>query len=109
MSAPAPRRAAFIFIFATVALDMLALGVMVPVLPKLVVEFFLHFALFRSRSFLERLKLLHGCILFRFVLRSVSETHHKYNRTDAGQHLLVKRGLVARLLLLYVQLTSELV
>lgn len=39
MSAPAPRRAAFIFIFATVALDMLALGVMVPVLPKLVVEF----------------------------------------------------------------------
>lgn len=39
MSAPEPRRAAFIFIFATVALDMLALGVMVPVLPKLVVEF----------------------------------------------------------------------
>ncbi|MGE0614260.1 MAG: TCR/Tet family MFS transporter [Bacteriovoracia bacterium] len=32
-------RAAFIFIFITVALDMLALGIMVPVLPKLVVEF----------------------------------------------------------------------
>jgi DHA1 family tetracycline resistance protein-like MFS transporter len=33
-----PGRAAFIFIFITVALDMLALGVIVPVLPKLVVE-----------------------------------------------------------------------
>jgi DHA1 family tetracycline resistance protein-like MFS transporter len=32
----APTRAAFAFIFVTVALDMLALGVMVPVLPKLV-------------------------------------------------------------------------
>ena len=31
--------AAFAFIFATVALDMLALGVIVPVLPKLIVEF----------------------------------------------------------------------
>jgi DHA1 family tetracycline resistance protein-like MFS transporter len=37
--ARAPTRAAFAFIFVTVALDMLALGVMVPVLPKLVVQF----------------------------------------------------------------------
>ncbi len=35
----APSRAAFAFIFVTVCLDMLALGVMVPVLPKLVVSF----------------------------------------------------------------------
>src|SRR5882672_2869625 len=34
-----PRRAAFIFVFITVLLDMLALGVIVPVLPKLVVDF----------------------------------------------------------------------
>jgi DHA1 family tetracycline resistance protein-like MFS transporter len=34
-----PRRAAFAFIFVTVALDMLALGVIVPVLPALVLEF----------------------------------------------------------------------
>lgn len=34
-----PSRAAFAFIFVTVALDMLALGIMVPVLPKLVVAF----------------------------------------------------------------------
>jgi MFS transporter, DHA1 family, tetracycline resistance protein len=33
------RRAAFAFVFVTVALDMLALGVIVPVLPKLVLEF----------------------------------------------------------------------
>src|SRR5690349_18282962 len=38
VQAPQPGRAAFIFIFITVALDMLALGVIVPVLPKLVVE-----------------------------------------------------------------------
>lgn len=38
MSAPAPSRAAFAFIFVTVALDMLALGVMIPVLPELVKE-----------------------------------------------------------------------
>ena len=37
---PAPaRRAAFAFIFVTVALDMLALGIIVPVLPTLVLEF----------------------------------------------------------------------
>lgn len=36
---PAPRRAAFIFIFVTVALDMLALGMVIPVLPKLVSSF----------------------------------------------------------------------
>ncbi|HXW27065.1 MAG TPA: MFS transporter, partial [Xanthobacteraceae bacterium] len=34
-----PRRAAFAFIFLTVLLDMLALGTIVPVLPKLVVSF----------------------------------------------------------------------
>ena len=33
----APRRPALIFIFVTVLLDMLALGMMIPVLPKLVV------------------------------------------------------------------------
>src|ERR1700752_813169 len=33
------RTAAFIFIFITVLLDMLALGMIVPVLPKLVVDF----------------------------------------------------------------------
>jgi DHA1 family tetracycline resistance protein-like MFS transporter len=36
---PAPRRAAFVFIFITVVLDMLALGMIVPVLPKLVEDF----------------------------------------------------------------------
>ncbi len=35
----APRRAALIFIFVTVVLDMLALGMIVPVLPKLVEDF----------------------------------------------------------------------
>lgn len=35
----APGRAAFAFIFVTVMLDMMALGVMIPVLPKLVIEF----------------------------------------------------------------------
>src|SRR4051812_4251681 len=42
MADPAPRahgRAAFLFIFITVALDMLALGVSVPVLPRLVEQF----------------------------------------------------------------------
>ena len=34
-----PRRAALAFIFTTVLLDVLALGVVVPVLPKLVVDF----------------------------------------------------------------------
>jgi MFS transporter, DHA1 family, tetracycline resistance protein len=34
-----PGKAAFAFVLVTVALDMLALGVMVPVLPKLIVEF----------------------------------------------------------------------
>jgi DHA1 family tetracycline resistance protein-like MFS transporter len=34
-----PSRAAFAFIFVTVALDMLALGIIVPVLPKLIVAF----------------------------------------------------------------------
>lgn len=36
---PKPGRAAFAFIFVTVMLDMLALGIMVPVLPKLVLAF----------------------------------------------------------------------
>jgi len=46
MSAPAsppagvqPSRAAFRFIFITVLLDMLAFGIIIPVLPKLIVEF----------------------------------------------------------------------
>jgi DHA1 family tetracycline resistance protein-like MFS transporter len=41
MTAPSVplRRAAFVFIFITVLLDMLALGIIVPVLPKLVLEF----------------------------------------------------------------------
>jgi MFS transporter, DHA1 family, tetracycline resistance protein len=38
-SASAPRAAAFIFVFITVLLDMLALGMIIPVLPKLVVDF----------------------------------------------------------------------
>jgi len=37
--AAGPSRAAFIFIFVTVLLDMLALGIIVPVLPKLIIEF----------------------------------------------------------------------
>src|SRR5262245_37937285 len=39
VTAPAPRRAALAFIFVTVVLDMLALGMIVPVLPKLIVQF----------------------------------------------------------------------
>jgi DHA1 family tetracycline resistance protein-like MFS transporter len=38
-AAPSASRAAFVFIFITVLLDMLALGVIVPVLPALVVAF----------------------------------------------------------------------
>jgi len=34
-----PSRAAFAFIFITVTLDMLALGIIAPVLPKLIVTF----------------------------------------------------------------------
>jgi DHA1 family tetracycline resistance protein-like MFS transporter len=37
--AQAPSRAAFAFIFVTVLLDMLALGIIIPVLPRLVVDF----------------------------------------------------------------------
>jgi hypothetical protein len=33
------REAAFVFIFATIFLDMLAMGIVIPVLPKLVVDF----------------------------------------------------------------------
>ncbi len=36
---PATRSAAFVFVFITVLLDMLALGMIIPVLPKLVVDF----------------------------------------------------------------------
>jgi len=36
---PAPRQAAFAFVFVTVLLDMLALGMVIPVLPKLVESF----------------------------------------------------------------------
>jgi MFS transporter, DHA1 family, tetracycline resistance protein len=35
----ARREAAFVFIFATILLDMLAMGIIIPVLPKLVVDF----------------------------------------------------------------------
>jgi DHA1 family tetracycline resistance protein-like MFS transporter len=35
----AQRRAAFAFVFVTVLLDMLAIGIIIPVLPKLVVDF----------------------------------------------------------------------
>ena len=34
-----PRKAAFIFVFVTVALDMLAIGIIIPVLPKLIERF----------------------------------------------------------------------
>jgi MFS transporter, DHA1 family, tetracycline resistance protein len=37
--APAPRRAAFAFVFVTVLLDMFAIGIIIPVLPKLVETF----------------------------------------------------------------------
>ena len=33
------RSAAFVFVFITVLLDMLAFGIVIPVLPKLVVDF----------------------------------------------------------------------
>jgi DHA1 family tetracycline resistance protein-like MFS transporter len=36
---PAPRRAAFAFVFVTVLLDMFAIGIIIPVLPKLVEDF----------------------------------------------------------------------
>ena len=36
---PARRRAALLFIFITVALDILALGLIIPILPKLILEF----------------------------------------------------------------------
>jgi DHA1 family tetracycline resistance protein-like MFS transporter len=39
VQAPSPRAPAFIFVFITVLLDMLAIGMIVPVLPKLVVDF----------------------------------------------------------------------
>jgi MFS transporter, DHA1 family, tetracycline resistance protein len=38
-AAAAPNRAAFIFVFITVALDMMAVGITAPVLPKLIIEF----------------------------------------------------------------------
>lgn len=38
-SSATPRRAALVFIFVTVVLDVLALGIIIPVLPKLVVDF----------------------------------------------------------------------
>ena len=38
-SARAPRRAALTFIFVTVLLDMLAIGLIIPVLPNLVLAF----------------------------------------------------------------------
>ncbi len=38
-TAPGPRRAAFAFVFVTVLLDMFAIGIIIPVLPKLVEDF----------------------------------------------------------------------
>jgi DHA1 family tetracycline resistance protein-like MFS transporter len=38
-SARVPRRAAFVFVFITVVLDMLAIGIIIPVLPKLIESF----------------------------------------------------------------------
>ena len=38
-ASPPPRRAALVFVFVTLVLDMLALGIVVPVLPELVKEF----------------------------------------------------------------------
>jgi DHA1 family tetracycline resistance protein-like MFS transporter len=38
-SVPGPRRAAFAFVFVTVLLDMFAIGIIIPVLPKLVEDF----------------------------------------------------------------------
>lgn len=38
-AAPTPRRAAFAFVFVTVLLDMFAIGIIIPVLPKLVEDF----------------------------------------------------------------------
>ena len=40
MSAGEPRRAALAFIFVTVALDVLAIGLIIPVLPNLIAEFY---------------------------------------------------------------------
>src|SRR4030095_841170 len=37
--AQAPRRAAFAFVFVTVLLDMFAIGIIIPVLPRLVEDF----------------------------------------------------------------------
>ena len=39
-TASTPRRAAILFILVTVVLDMLSFGIIIPVLPKLVEEFF---------------------------------------------------------------------
>jgi len=39
VSVRGPRRAALVFIFVTIALDMMALGMIVPVLPKLIEDF----------------------------------------------------------------------
>ena len=38
-AAAAPRGAAVVFIFVTILLDMLALGVIIPILPKLIESF----------------------------------------------------------------------
>jgi MFS transporter, DHA1 family, tetracycline resistance protein len=34
-----PRQAAFVFILVTVLLDMLALGMIIPILPRIVIDF----------------------------------------------------------------------
>jgi DHA1 family tetracycline resistance protein-like MFS transporter len=39
MTSPEPRRGAIVFIFITVAIDMIAIGIIAPVLPKLIANF----------------------------------------------------------------------
>src|SRR5713226_4294734 len=60
-----PRRAAFIFVFITVLLDMLALGIIVPVLPKLVVDF-LHGDTARAAAFIGLFSTMWALMQFVF-------------------------------------------
>ena len=39
MTPTGPRRAAVVFVFITVTLDMLAIGLIIPVLPRLILSF----------------------------------------------------------------------
>jgi MFS transporter, DHA1 family, tetracycline resistance protein len=69
-----PRRAALAFIFITVVLDMLALGVIVPVLPKLV-EDFLHGNTARAAEYVGLFGTVWAAMQFLFspVLGAVSD------------------------------------